>query len=452
MKVADDPAYPSTSVELNCPKDKNVPGAHFTNVTFQSLSGKVHKNTIRALTSTMGFKTMTVVQAATIEIALSGRDVLARARTGTGKTVAFMIPSVEAAVRLVSVVSRGVFVFVLSPTRELASQIESATKELLTFHTNVSSVVMVGGTSFTKDERILQGKNCPAIIVGTPGRMLDHLQKNTGGLKVRLEQLQILVLDEADQLLDMGFRNDLEKIMNFLPPPAQRQTLLFSATLPPAVHQIKHIALRNDHEFVDTVGEDNEHTHSHVQQGVMVCKLEQHLVVIESLLTDLIKVNDFKVIIFCNTARSCGYLSALFSEVLSSVTIKEIHSRKTQRYRTKVSNEFRDGKNMLLFSSDVSARGVDYPNVTAIIQIGLVTDRQQYVHRLGRTARGDSNVEGRGILLLSDFEEKCMKKELSDLPLDILELHSWRTTPSHKLQQVLRDLARNSELTVAAEQ
>jgi ATP-dependent RNA helicase MSS116 len=163
---------------------------------------------------------------------------------------------------------------------------------------------------------------------------------------------------------------------------ASRHTLLFSATIPASVHEIAKAALRTGFEYVDTVGEDADQTHVHVQQELAVMNLEDQIPSILSILMREMSVPNFKIIVFFTTARLTGYMARLFQEL--KLNVLEIHSRKSQSQRTKCSDEFRDGKNLILFSSDVSARGMDYPDITFVLQVGL-TEREQYIHRLGRT-------------------------------------------------------------------
>ncbi|KAF7154485.1 hypothetical protein RHSIM_Rhsim01G0081800 [Rhododendron simsii] len=268
-----------------------------------------------------GYERMTVVQEATLPVILEGKDVLAKAKTGTGKTVAFL------------------------------------------------------------------------ILVATPGRLKDHVE-NTAGFATRLMGVKVLVLDEADHLLDMGFRRDIEKIID-------------------AVKQICHIALKRDHEFINTVEEGSEQTHSQVRQLHLVAPLDQQFSLLYVLLKEHIAEDvDYKVLVFCTTAM----LTRLVADLLSkfNLNVREIHSRKTQSYRTRVSDEFRKSKGLILVTSDVSARGVDYPDVTLVIQVGLPAGKEQYIHRLGRTGR--KGKQGQGILLLSPWEEFFLST-VKDLPI-----------------------------------
>ncbi|KAF7036966.1 hypothetical protein CFC21_047468 [Triticum aestivum] len=359
-----------------------------------------------------GYGRMTQVQEATLPVILQGKDVLAKAKTGTGKTVAFLLPAIEVLSKLPSSqrsqLRSSINLLVMCPTRELANQVAVEAKKLLKYHRSLGVQVVIGGTRITQEQRNMQANPCQ-ILVATPGRLKDHLE-NTPGFSTRLKGVKVLVLDEADRLLDMGFRRDIEKIMAATP--KDRQTLLFSATVPEEVRQISHVAMRKDYRFINTVKEGDEETHSQVSQMYMIAPLDLHF----SILYDVLKKHvaddaDYKVIIFCTTAM----VTKLVAEVLSQLklNIREIHSRKSQSARTKVSDEFRRSKGVILVSSDVSARGVDYPDVTLVIQVGIPAGREQYIHRIGRTGR--KGKEGLGLLLLAPWESHFLTsvKDLS---------------------------------------
>ncbi|XP_009627713.1 DEAD-box ATP-dependent RNA helicase 31-like [Nicotiana tomentosiformis] len=360
-----------------------------------------------------GYETMTVVQEATLPAILKGKDVLAKAKTGTGKTVAFLLPSIEVVVNSPPNTRDQkrppVLVLVICPTRELATQAATEANTLLKYHPSIGVQVVIGGTRLALEQKRMQANPCQ-ILVATPGRLRDHVE-NTAGFATRLMGVKVLVLDEADHLLDMGFRKEIEKIISAIP--KQRQTLLFSATVPPEVRQICHIALKRDHEFINTVEEGSEETHAQVQQIQLVAPLETHFSLLYALLKEHIADDvNYKVLVFCTTAMVTRLVAELLSEL--NLNVREIHSRKPQSYRTRVSDEFRKSTGLILVTSDVSARGVDYPDVTFVIQIGVPADRQQYIHRLGRTGR--KGKEGQGILLLAPWEEYFLST-IKDLPI-----------------------------------
>ncbi|XXG89950.1 hypothetical protein AAC387_Pa12g1831 [Persea americana] len=380
-----------------------------------------------------GYERMTVVQEATLPIILKGKDVLARARTGTGKTVAFLLPAIEEVVKLPppdrDQKRPPINVLIVCPTRELANQAAAEANTLLRYHPSIGVQAIMGGTRIAVEQKRMQANPCQ-LLVATPGRLRDHIE-NTPGFATRLMGVKVLVLDEADHLLDMGFRRDVEKIVAAVP--KQRQTLLFSATVPEEVRQICHIALKRDHEFINTVEEGSEETHSQVRQMHLLAPLDKHFPVLYAILKEHISEDvDYKVLVFCTTAMVTRMVADLLSEL--SLNVREIHSRKPQSYRTRISDEFRKSKGLILVTSDVSARGVDYPDVTLVVQMGVPSDREQYIHRLGRTGR--KGKEGKGILLLAPWEEFFLAT-LRDLPIVKASLPSIDPDANKKVERAL---------------
>ncbi|XP_010461828.1 PREDICTED: DEAD-box ATP-dependent RNA helicase 31-like [Camelina sativa] len=397
-----------------------------------------------------GYETMTVVQKATLPVILKGKDVLTKAKTGTGKTVAFLLPSIEVVVKSPPTSpdnKRPPFLaLVICPTRELANQAATEANTLLKYHPTIGVQVVIGGTRLGLEQKRMQTNPCQ-ILVATPRRLKDHIE-NTPGFATRLKGVKVLVLDEADHLLDMGFRKDIERIISAVP--KERQTFLFSVTVPEEVRQICLIALRRDHEFVNCVHEGTGETHQQVRQTHMIAPLDRHFCLPYTLLREHIMDNvDYKVkpapiadpddnllflkvIVLCTTAMVTKLVADLLGEL--NLNVREIHSRKPQSYRTRVSNEFRKSKGLILVTSDVSARGVDYPDVTLVLQVGLPKDREQYIHRLGRTGR--KGKEGEGILLLAPWEEYFLSS-LKDLPITKSSLPAIDSETVKKVQKAL---------------
>jgi len=427
--------------------------SHITSHKFADLN--ISSESRRAMAETFRYEFMTAVQHETLPLILKDKkDCLAKAKTGTGKTLAFMIPTIEKITASITNKSKqrsDICCLVISPTRELAQQIGTETEKLLTFHKSYlqNVVVCVGGTNKKKDVRGLSGTT--PIVVATPGRLLDHLQN--GGLAERMARLDTLILDEADQLLDMGFRPDIERILRLLQPSRQtRQTLLFSATIPDSVSEIAGIAMQGDYNFVDTVGEDTEQTHLHVQQQLMITPQESQVCALANILErEVTNTKDCKIIVFFTTARLTGFMAVLFNTIKKQTgyDVLEIHSRKSQKQRERASDEFRKRKKAIMFSSDVTARGMDYPDVSFVLQVGL-TDRSQYIHRLGRTARAGKS--GKGGLLLTDYEKDYMvKKELSDMPLELIPVpNSDKATLA--TSEGIGNVRKIDDLRIAAEQ
>eukprot|EP00624_Nannochloropsis_granulata_P003672 evm.model.NODE_28528_length_50078_cov_28.909842.15 len=378
---------------------------HLTDALFRDLP--LSAETQRALAETMGFDRMTQVQEATLPLILAGNDVMAKAKTGTGKTLAFCIPALEQ-LRQTPPRPGSISVLVLSPTRELAQQIHVEASKLLTFQNKLKADLSYGGTNVNTERNRLLSRR-PDILVATPGRLMDHLENN--GLAPYFQDLRILILDEADQLLDMGFRPAIEKIIRFLPSHA-RQTLLFSATMPKGVKEVAGLAMRPNYKFIDTVEKEEADTNIQVTQSSAVLPLDQHFAFLHALLTKAKQDPAHKIIVFFTTARLVGYYCELMGK--AGIQAMEIHSRKSQAARTKTSDLFRVAKSGILFSSDVSARGVDYDGITLVVQMGVPSNREMYIHRLGRTGRAGK--DGEGLIVLTP-EEAFFLRELKDLPI-----------------------------------
>ncbi|KAF9003291.1 P-loop containing nucleoside triphosphate hydrolase protein [Cyathus striatus] len=429
-------------------------------ISFSSLADSLHPNTLKALTGTMGLKTLSIVQEKILPMlpelvdpytAKSGligegcpRDLLVKSRTGTGKTLAFLIPAVEsrqkayeealvaAGVEKNSREARSVIAqfgkdtvgaVIISPTRELAMQIAKEASTLAQHH-RMGVKLFVGGESKGRQMREWNFGS-KDIVVATPGRLMDVLENERGMDPIR--RTQMFILDEADTLLDMGFRDDIERIKEYLPPSPERQTFMFSATVSRAIQQIAQSSLSQNHAFVNCVPVDSSPVHAHIPQHYTVLPSpEQQIPHIMRLIAhdQLLNPGSSKVMVFLPTTK----LTEMFSDLLSSLsmaclpvgartTIYEIHSKKTQQQRAKVSDMFRKNRaaGSVLVTSDVSARGVDYPGVTRVIQVGACKDSDQYIHRVGRTGRAGTS--GRGDIVLLPWEMKFATKTLSQVPL-----------------------------------
>ncbi|GAB2212080.1 hypothetical protein Drorol1_Dr00025424 [Drosera rotundifolia] len=369
--------------------------------------------TLKALTSA-GYMQMTRVQEATVSLSVAGKDAFVKARAGTGKSLAFLVPAIDAVLKAATCnrVQRlpPIYVLILCPTRELASQLVAETRALLKYHDGLDVQGLIGGTRFKDDLKRIESNSCQ-ILVATPGRLLDHIESKSA-ISVRLMGLKMLVLDESDHLLDLGFRKDLEKIVDCLP--RQRQSLLFSATIPKEIRRVSQLVLKRDHAFVDMIGVGNLETSYKVKQSNLVAPHSLHFHLVHQILKDHISRSpDYKVIVFCTTGMVASLMYQLFYEM--RLNVRETHSRKPQVYRSRISEEFRQSKRIILISSDVSARGLNYPDVTMIIQMGVPSDREQYIHRLGRTGREDK--VGEGILLLAPWEQYYLD-DLKDIPIE----------------------------------
>ncbi|KAF1784109.1 P-loop containing nucleoside triphosphate hydrolase [Phytophthora cactorum] len=335
---------------------------YLSDVLFASLD--ISAKTKRAIVEDLKYERLTNVQNETFPLILEGQD-------GNGKTIAFLLPVIE------NMVKEG-----RRPALSLCWPSLPRAKRLTKFH-DFNVACFVGGANIKKDERALTSSAPVDILVATP--------------------------DVCRRLLDMGFRPDVMRIIGYLP--KERQTLLFSATLPASTEELKQVALRKDYSFVDTIDENEADTNVQTEQEYIVCKMEQVIPMVEQVLAEHMKLPAYKVMLFFPTARSAQFMAQLF-QAAGFPGVLEIHSRKSQAVRTKTAESFRKGHKVMMFSSDVSARGVDYPDVSLVLQVGL-TDRDQYIHRLGRTAR--AGMKGKGTPLLD---------KLADLPLGPSKNHS----------------------------
>eukprot|EP00039_Didymoeca_costata_P002991 m.64366 g.64366 ORF g.64366 m.64366 type:complete len:612 (+) comp11644_c0_seq2:132-1967(+) len=397
------PAAAAQSAKSFTSRTTSTTLSQITGEDFASLN--VDKRIKQAIVEGMGYQKMTKVQAESIPVCLTGKSLLAKAKTGTGKTLAFLVPSLH---RILDNSKKGkISICVISPTRELAQQIEEEAEKLLEpFGNTLKTGCIVGGIKMSKDNAML--RNPPDILVATPGRLNDHLAN--GSLRALMSNLKVLIFDEADRLLDMGFRPEIQRILENLPGRDTRQTLMFSATMPEDVQYIAKVAMPGKYEYVDTVGEE-ENTHQHVQQNVLVCPMDQCTTELICCIDEAQNVQDYKIIVFFTTARLTQFYAELFNAM--GYPTLEMHSRKNQSQREKVAEQFRNKSSVMMFSSDVSARGMDYPGVSTVIQVSAPSDRAQYIHRLGRTARAGQ--QGSGYLLLCDFEQYFLK-DIQDLP------------------------------------
>ena len=257
-------------------------------------------------------------------------------------------------------------ILVISPTRELAMQTMKEAQMLLKQHRYRAQCV-IGGTNIKSEQRNLHQGGVD-ILVATPGRLLDHIQ-NSRGVRELLDSVSVLVLDEADKLLEMGFKKDIDTIVSYLPPTGHRQTLLFSATMPDQLAQLVRNIIAPTHQTIDTVGDDQ--TNVQVKQEYVISPFKDQIPIFYQMVKEhMASERDYKIIAFFVTARMTQFMANLFNDCLGIPTL-EIHSRKSQSQRTSTSDKFRKGKNVIMFSSDVSARGVDYPDVTLVLQVRL---------------------------------------------------------------------------------
>ena len=369
----------------------------------------------RALAEVFRYEYMSKPQAMYMLPALSGKDVFVKARTGSGKTLGFLIPAVESLLRR-QVPAGKIRALILSPSRELADQTRREAERLLKFLPQLGAQMVIGGVNQKQERARLARERCD-MLVATPGRLQDHIE-STPGFKERFDALQVLILDEADRLLDMGFAPAIRRIISIMP--QVRQTLLYTATVPAGVQQVADAFMRKERVFVNTAGEDGDEgkpSHARIKQESMVLPIPQLLPALHGILMKKRqeRPRDHKIIVFAPTALMAQLLSELM-RVAGMPEALELHSRLSQGQRNAVTQAFAKGTGMVLFASDVIARGIDFPDVTLVVQLGL-TDVQQYEHRVGRTGRAGKS--GEAVIILGDDAESRLLNDLKKAGMQI---------------------------------
>ncbi|BAE59048.1 putative DEAD box RNA helicase [Aspergillus flavus] len=369
------------------------------------------------------FKTLTDIQSRAIGHALKGRDILGAAKTGSGKTLAFLIPVLENLYRKQWSEHDGLGALILSPTRELAIQIFEVLRKIGRYHT-FSAGLIIGGKSLKEEQERLGRMN---ILVCTPGRMLQHLDQTA---MFDVFNLQMLVLDEADRILDMGFQKTVDAIVGHLP--KERQTLLFSATQTKKVSDLARLSLQ-DPEYVAVHETASSATPSTLQQHYVVTPLSQKLDVLWSFIRSNLKA---KTIVFLSSGKQVRFVYESFRHLQPGIPLMHLHGRQKQGGRLDITAKFSQAKHAVLFSTDITARGLDFPAVDWVIQMDCPEDADTYIHRVGRTARYER--DGRAVLFLDPSEESGMLKRLEQkkVPIERINIKANK-------QQSIRDQLQN---------
>lgn len=350
---------------------------------------------LRAVTE-MGFEEASPIQSKAIPVELTGRDVIGQAQTGTGKTAAFGIPLLEK----IDPKEKKLQALVLCPTRELAIQVADEFRKLSKFMHGIKILPIYGGQDIVKQIRSLKAGT--QIVIGTPGRVMDHMRRKT----VKFDTVKTIILDEADEMLNMGFREDIETILEQIP--QERQTILFSATMPKAILEIAR-KYQHDAETIKVV--KKELTVPKIDQFYFEVKQKNK----EEVLSRLLDIYAPKLsLVFCNTKRMVDELvSALQGR---GYFAEGLHGDLKQSQRDRVMNSFRNGKTEILVATDVAARGIDVDDVEAVFNYDLPQDEEYYVHRIGRTGRAGrtgmafSFVYGKEMYKLKDIQRYCKTK------------------------------------------
>lgn len=344
----------------------------------------------------MGFEQPSPIQAQSIPIAVEGKDMIGQARTGTGKTASFGIPMLQR----INPKDKNLQAIVLCPTRELAIQSANEIRKFAKFLHGIKVLPIYGGQEISKQIRSLKGG--VQIVIGTPGRVMDHLRRHT----LKPQTVDIVVLDEADEMLNMGFREDIETILGQLP--EERQTMLFSATMPKPILEIAKRYL-HEPEIVKVI-----------QKELTVPKIEQYYYEVNprkknEVLSRLLDMYDPSLsLVFCNTKRKVDELVADLKG--RGYFAEGLHGDMKQSQRDRVMNGFRNGRTDILVATDVAARGIDVDDVEAVFNYDVPQDDEYYVHRIGRTGRAGREgraftlVVGKEIYKLKDIQRYCKTK------------------------------------------
>lgn len=356
---------------------------------------QINEHILRAIED-MGFEEASPIQAQAIPAVLSGRDVVGQAQTGTGKTAAYAIPMLEK----IDPSIKKVQAIVLCPTRELAIQVAEEIRKLAKFMSDIKVLPVYGGQEIVRQIKSL--KTGVQIVVGTPGRVMDHMRRKT----VHFDNVSMVILDEADEMLDMGFREDMETIL--LDTPEDRQTIMFSATMSRPIMDIAK-TFQNDAEIIKVVRK--ELTVENIDQFYYEVRPKNKTEVL-CRLVDI--YNPRLSVVFCNTKRQ---VDELISELKGRGYFADgIHGDMKQQQRDRVMDDFRSGKTEILIATDVAARGIDVDDVDVVFNYDLPQDEEYYVHRIGRTGRAGragmalSFISGKEVYKLKDIMHYCKTK------------------------------------------
>ncbi len=354
----------------------------------------------------MNFKETTPVQEVTIPVVLEGRDVIACAQTGTGKTAAYILPLLNLLTRRPAE-KAAVRAIVIAPTRELAQQIDMQF-EGFSYFLPISTFVVAGGGDGAQWDQQKRGLQMGAdVMIATPGRLISHLL-NT---KMDLSGIEYLVLDEADRMLDMGFYEDIMQICSFLP--AKRQTLLFSATMPPKIRQLARNILHDPAEVNIAISKPNDA----IKQSAYICYEPQKMRIIDTLFSHEIKG---KTIIFASSKLKVKQLATALGRL--HYNARAMHSDLEQVQRDEVMLDYKNGKIDILVATDIVSRGIDITDIALVINFDVPRDPEDYIHRIGRTARASAEGEAITFVSVEDQErffriEKFIEREVPKLPL-----------------------------------
>ncbi|MBQ5312532.1 MAG: DEAD/DEAH box helicase [Oscillospiraceae bacterium] len=376
------------------------------------------KPQIKRALDDMGFEKLTEIQQKSIPLILDGKDVIGKSQTGSGKTIAFGVPAVEIIDKELK--KKYTQVLVLVPTRELAIQACAEIRKLMKYTHDIKTVAIYGGQMLSKQIPLMR-QGCQ-IVVGTPGRVMDHINRKT----LKLQDLKMIVLDEADEMLNMGFREDIETILKAVP--QERQTVLFSATMPKEILDIVN-NYQNNPQLIEVA--KKQVTVETIDQYAVECPKGTKA----DALAYIMKKENIKLgIVFCNTKKMVDNLVPILEE--RGIFARGLHGDMRQRERDRVMKEFRSGAVQLLVATDVAARGIDVNNVDAVFNYDIPTQTEYYVHRIGRTGRAGKG--GASYTFITDRRQlmqmgnivRSVKAEIS--PYEIEELENLKPVKNNK--------------------
>ncbi|XP_075646207.1 DEAD-box ATP-dependent RNA helicase 27-like [Castanea sativa] len=376
----------STEEEKKKKKVKKSGGGIMSTESFESLG--LSEPTSNAIND-IGFQYMTQIQARAIPPLLLGKDILGAARTGSGKTLAFLIPAVELLHHSHFSSRNGTGVIVICPTRELAIQTHAVAKDLLKYHSQTLGLVIGGSARRSEAERIVKGVN---LLVATPGRLLDHLQNTKGFM---FKTLKCLIIDEADRILESNFEDEMRQIIKLLP--KNRQTALFSATQTKKVEDLARLSFQTTPIYIDVDAGRKKVTNEGLQQGYCVVPSAKRFILLYSFLKRNLSK---KVMVFFSSCNSVKFHSELLRYI--QVDCLDIHGKQKQQKRTSTFFDFCKAEKGILLCTDVAARGLDFPDVDWIVQYDPPDEPKDYVHRVGRTARGEGAIGNALIFLIPE--------------------------------------------------
>ncbi|KAF1972754.1 kinase-like protein [Bimuria novae-zelandiae CBS 107.79] len=355
---------------------------------------KLSERTIQAIQG-MGFENMTEIQRRAIPPLLAGKDVLGAAKTGSGKTLAFLIPVIEMLSAMKFKPRNGTGAIVVAPTRELALQIFGVARELMEKHSQTYGIFMGGANRSAEAAKLVKGVN---LMIATPGRLLDHLRGTEGFV---FKNLKSLIIDEADRILEVGFEDEMRSIIKCLP--KDRQTMLFSATQTTKVEDLARISLKPGPLYINVDYRKEHSTVEGLEQGYVICDSDTRFRLLFSFLK---RHQKKKIIVFFSSCNAVKYYAELLNYI--DLPVLDLHGKLKQQARTNRFFEFCNAQSGTLICTDVAARGLDIPEVDWVIQFDPPDDPRDYIHRVGRTARG-SNGKGRSLMFLLPSEVGFLK-------------------------------------------